>query len=235
MRTELAHEIAEMLTEKNTWQIRKVVNVIGAERARAFFQQTLAIEAEGGMLVTSGKRQRTPGGVFFYLVRKNVSAEERKAIFARTKKKKAGGRPQPPGEPPVKPPTWDEGQAYIRKLWERPKGQVSQLKFTLIDRPTQITKAKTCMVCVMAGKPVPQSMPKGLPLPPDIRINFAVFIAEKQWQQVADSLKADVEDELIVEGYPVFDPKQNVTVVLAQSVTTKRAQRAKWAARKAGA
>jgi len=230
MSNELAKEIAQTLNEKNTWQIRKVVNVIGADRAREFFQQTLDIEAEGGMLVVSGKRRRTAGGVFFYLVRKNVSTEERKAIFPRTgRKKKSGGKAQSQSEtqPQVQPPTWGECQAYVRKLLAHPRGEVSTMKFTLIGRPKQVAKAKTCMVCVMEGKSAPQSMPKGLPTPPSTPMNFAVFIADKQWKKIADSLKENKDDELIVEGYPVFDPAKNVTAVLAQSVTTKLLQRKK--------
>jgi len=51
---------------------------------------------------------------------------------------------------------------------------------------------------------------------------------------VADSLKKNQDDELMVEGYPVFDPAKNVTAVLAQGVTTKLLQRPKRAAQKKG-
>ena len=101
------------------------------------------------------------------------------------------------------------------------------MKLTLIGRPKQVAKAKSCMVAVLEGREPPQHLPKGLPRPPQVKQNFAVFIAEKHWQKVAESLQADPDDELIIEGRPVFDAKRQVTAVLAQGVTTKMMQRAK--------
>jgi hypothetical protein len=42
---------------------------------------TLAIEASGGMTVADGTRRRSPGGVFFNLVRKELSREWKQRIF----------------------------------------------------------------------------------------------------------------------------------------------------------
>ncbi len=66
-------------------QIARVVRVLGIERAQAFLEQALAVEQNGGMLLPDGSRRRTPGGVFFKLVRDGVSKRERGASF-----------PQPP-------------------------------------------------------------------------------------------------------------------------------------------
>jgi hypothetical protein len=222
MTEKAAKEIAETLQEPNVKLVHKVVKVIGVERAREFFEQTLEIESNGGMLVSSGDRRRTPGGVFFYLVRSSIDREERKEIFPRTSaKKKSQKRNAPP------PPTWAECRTYIAKLIQQPKGRVSKVKVTLVGRPRRVAKAKTCMVCVMDGKPVPDNMPTGLPKPPDTPVSYAVFIATKQWSRVAESLKEHTDDELIIDGYPIFDPAKQVTAVLAQGVTTKRLQRAR--------
>jgi len=168
MSSQLIQEITKTLDEPNTWLVRKVVNIIGAERARAFLQQTLDVETNGGMLVASGQRRRTPGGVFFHLVRKNISADERKAIFHRAKKKKATSQAQPP----VEPPTWTECQAYMRKLLAHPRGEISTMKLTLSGRPNQVAKAKTCTVCIVAGQPAPPSLPRGLPTPPSTPVHL---------------------------------------------------------------
>lgn len=218
----VAKEIAETLQEPNVKLIHKVVTVIGVERAKEFYQKTLEIESNGGMLVTEGDRRRTAGGVFFYLVRSNIDREERKRIFPRTSaKKKARNRKKTP------PPPWPECQAYIAKLIQQPKGRISKVKVTLVGRPRRVAKTKTCMVCVMDGKPVPDNMPAGLPKPPNTPVSYAVFIATKQWNRVADSLKEYADDELIIDGYPIFDPAKQVTAVLAQGVTTKRIQQAR--------
>ena len=210
----LVAEISESLQEENKEQLTKAIEIIGLERARTCFTKAVEIEDNGGMMIISGKRRRTPGGVFFYMVRTEASKDERRIIFPNLFPEKA------------KPPSWKECNVYIAKLLQQPqKGTVSKVKLTLIGRPKQVAKAKTCMVAIMEGRPVPDSMPKGLPSPPNAGSSFAVFIATKQWNRVASTLKDNKDDELIVEGYPIFDPAKQVTAVLAQGVTTKVMQR----------
>lgn len=210
----LVAEISQKLSEDNVEQLTTAVNIIGLERARSCLQKAIEIEENGGMMIISGKRRRTPGGVFFYMVRTGASKDEQKIIFPNLFQEKA------------QPPRWKECKVYIAKLLKQPqKGTVSKVKLTLIGRPKQVAKAKTCMVAVMEGRPIPASMPKGLPAPPKASSSFAVFIATKQWNRVAESLKQNKEDELIIEGYPIFDPAKQVTAVLAQGVTTKFIQR----------
>lgn len=219
----LVAEISEALNEDNTEQLTKAIEIIGLERARNCFLKAVEIEKNGGMMIISGKRRRTPGGVFFYMVRTDASKDERRIIFPNLFTEKA------------QPPSWKECNIYIAKLLQQPqKGTVSKVKLTLIGRPKQVAKAKTCMVAIMEGRPAPESMPKGLPSPPNAGSSFAVFIATKQWNRVADTLKENKNDELIIEGYPIFDPAKQVTAVLAQGVTTKVLQRIGAAKKKAG-
>jgi hypothetical protein len=56
--------------------IWRTVRTLGPERAQAFVAQALDVEANGGMLVPDGSRKHTLGGIFFYLVRTQVSDEE---------------------------------------------------------------------------------------------------------------------------------------------------------------
>jgi hypothetical protein len=81
---ETVAQIAERLGERDPMplaQIRRIVSTIGAERAQAFVDYALEVEANGGMLVPDGSRRRTLGGVFFALVREGVSEAERLVIF----------------------------------------------------------------------------------------------------------------------------------------------------------
>lgn len=223
----LIQEISETLQESNIELLNAVLKTIGDERTRDFFQRAKETEAGGGLMIVSGKRKRSPGGVFFFLVRQGVSKQERQAIFPPLHQK---GQPQvgPGQEPPVQPPSWADVQAYVTALLKKQiAGEAKSVKLTIIGRPKQVAKAKTCMVCMLEGREVPKGMPKGLPMPPaGAKQSLAVFISSKQWSKVEASLKENKEDELLIEGWPYFDPVKGATVVLAQGVTTKFIQRA---------
>ncbi|NDJ78783.1 MAG: hypothetical protein GYB65_21240, partial [Chloroflexi bacterium] len=87
---QLAAQIAEQLEEEPDAQrrVERVVRYAGIPFTEAIVQETLEIEAAGGMLTQDGERRRTPGGVFFYLTRGRVSKEVRKRIFYFRKPKK---------------------------------------------------------------------------------------------------------------------------------------------------
>jgi PHAX RNA-binding domain len=89
---ETAYYIAGHLAEteqKTIKQIRRVVKVLGPDVALDYLKQTRAIEKAGGMLIASGKRRRTPGGVFFYLVQTHCDADTVALIWP-TMRKEAG-------------------------------------------------------------------------------------------------------------------------------------------------
>lgn len=207
----LSAEIVEALNEPNGVLVRKVVETIGTERTREYFQQTLDIEARGGMLVVSGKRRRTPGGVFFYLVRKGISKAERKTLFPNAPQEGAA-------KVPIEPLPWEEALKYTNVLLKHPKGEARSVELKLIGRPAKVAKAQNCMVAMMEEKSTSPSLPKGLPKPPEQTRSFAVFISTKQWNRVSEQLKTNAKAELLVRGQPVFHPEKAMTMLLAQSV-----------------
>src|SRR5262245_15194998 len=79
-----ATDIARKLGESNPQaviQIERIVHHLGLETAQTALKEALAVEAEGGMLTDDQKRRRTPGGVFFYLVRGRTPPELRPVIW----------------------------------------------------------------------------------------------------------------------------------------------------------
>jgi hypothetical protein len=69
---ETAADLARTLGETEyapRLQLLRTVRVLGCERARAILAEALKIDADGGELVKSGLRYRTPGGIFFRLAR----------------------------------------------------------------------------------------------------------------------------------------------------------------------
>ena len=54
-------------------QLLRCVRLLGPALARDLLEEALRIDGEGGELVRSGRRARTPGGIFFRLVRERVT------------------------------------------------------------------------------------------------------------------------------------------------------------------
>jgi hypothetical protein len=223
---QVAEEIARQLDETNPEalaQIERIVGQLGAEKAQEFLQETLKIEAAGGLLVRNKSRRRSAGGTYFYLVRGKVSATDRSVIWPLLAPK-----PKPPPPPPF---DWEERLEIVPKLREK-VGVTMTTKLTLIGRPGRIVeKGEVVLTSMQQGGKAP-SLPKGLPPLPEEATTYIVYIARKQWQKVAKTIK-NPEDLLIVEGLPVLDKRLGTIAVFAQNVTTKLLQAAKREAQQA--
>jgi hypothetical protein len=71
-RADAVKTIAEKLGEVEREPLKKlkaVVKILGPDKALALCEKALEVEQQGGMMTRDGTRRRTPGGVFFYLVR----------------------------------------------------------------------------------------------------------------------------------------------------------------------
>ena len=199
-------------------QIARIVERMGDEFVATAVADTLRLEAEGGMLTEDKQRRRTPGGVFFYLVRGRVSPEDRKALFP------TPHRPAKPALPAAITLSDSERLALYNQLKAHP-GVATNMKLTLIGRPAKILKRDTFVAVTLASHE-PPALPKGLPeLPSQDLTIYLVYIASKQWRKVEESIQ-NPEDKLIIEGYPYNDKKMGVIGVLTQSVTTVNLQRA---------
>ncbi|MBP8002330.1 MAG: hypothetical protein KA314_16165 [Chloroflexi bacterium] len=223
----IAAEIAHQLDEKNPYalvQIERIIGQLGAAVARAFLTETQQVEAAGGMPTNDKKRRRSPGGVYFYLVRGRVSPEDRKIIFPYPRqRKKETSHPRPT----VQPVTLNlEARRELLREGLRKPGEATNVKLTLIGRPAKILERNQFVVITMTGKE-PPPLPKGLPsLPEDDPTVYLVYIAQKQWKRVSEAIKSP-DDRLIIEGYPFNDKRLGVIGVLAQSTTTVKLQRSK--------
>mgnify|MGYP001023464877 CR=1 FL=1 len=81
---EKAKEIAAKLSETDSYpihQIELILKHLGLEFAQATLEETLKIEAEGGLTIQDETRRRTPGGVFFYLAKGKMDPSLRQMIF----------------------------------------------------------------------------------------------------------------------------------------------------------
>jgi hypothetical protein len=216
----LVSTIAGTLQEPNVDLVRRVVRVLGESRAQALLEETLNIEAAGGLLTLDQSRRRTPGGVFFHVVKATTPRKLRMRIF-----------PPPEGSPQAGAPpscTWTDVQEAIQALAGTTPGEAHTVKLTLIGRPTATQTRGQAVIFQLTGKP-PATVPRGLPpLPPRPPIVWTVLVALRQWNRVKDSLVAHPDDTLVIEGYPVVD--QDRHLLMAQSCLSVAMQRARKAA-----
>ncbi|CAN8005365.1 unnamed protein product [Ixodes hexagonus] len=78
---EVAAEIAERLQEPKKDLLERVVSVLGSSQSRKLLAMTEDIEAAGGIMTRDKSRRRTPGGVFFYLLKAHTPRSQSTLIF----------------------------------------------------------------------------------------------------------------------------------------------------------
>jgi hypothetical protein len=215
----LAQEIADILGEKQVLarkQIETIVQRYGEDGARALLQETLDIEASGGMLTNNGTRRRTIGGVFFYLAIQRTQPMERYQIRQNFLKKTMVES----GEiKPSVPRRFRWQPKKLEELFER-HGEVIAVKIILTGRPGRIQHYKEMIVTTMRGTGVPNQFPRGVPAPPNTPTDYIVYISSRQWKKVSEAIK-NPEDVLIIEGYCAFDNEAKAIGVYTTAITTR--------------
>jgi hypothetical protein len=216
--------LAEALQEPKRALLLKVLRTIGVERTTAILAATLQCEASGGMLTKDGTRRRTPGGVLFQLVKERATPQERRRLFPLPATPRGQGQPQQQvqRQPPVL--SWGEARTLMQTLATESPGEARTMKLTLIGRPGKVETRGQAVVFRMQGKP-PGPLPRGLPpVPAQAPLTWHVMVALRQWKRVKDSVAANQDDQLIIEGYPLLQGTQ--PVLLAQSCVSLLQQRA---------
>jgi hypothetical protein len=224
MPTLTADEMAALLDEPNVELLARVIEVLGPARAEALLDDTLRLEADGGLRVQSGRRRRTPGGVFFSITKRTTPAPLRWQIF-----------PRPMAAPrarPIPPCRWRDVNEMLDTCAQHPTGEAT-VKITLIGRPLAVEARGQAVMFQLKGTP-PPSLPRGLPpLPPRPPILWTVLVALRQWNKVKERLAADPADKLIIEGYPLVE--NDLHLVMANSCRSILMQREEKAQQQAAA
>ncbi|CAD5224438.1 unnamed protein product [Bursaphelenchus okinawaensis] len=77
---ELGKQIALVFGELDAGSIVFAVKTVGVELAQELYKKTLEVEKNGGMAVENGTRRRTPGGVFFKLLKDSDKVDKQVKI-----------------------------------------------------------------------------------------------------------------------------------------------------------
>jgi hypothetical protein len=201
-------------------QIRRIVEVLGADQAWALLKKTEVVQTEGGLNVKDGSRARSKGGVFFQLARQTLDPAGRRYVWPSRRPSnatKAGGQGL----------VWSERLAIITQLRRAP-GEVRTAKLTLIGRPGRVVVKDEVVLISLPSLGKQPTLPRELPQPPTVSTSAIVYVALKQWRPVEAAL-TDPKDRLIVEGFPALDGRLKALTVYATNLTTVALQRAKHA------
>ncbi len=198
----IAQELGET-ERKPVHTIQQIVERFGVEFSQEILEETRKIEAAGGLMIHEGTRKRTPGGIFFYLVRGRISEEECQEIFY---------------EPPF---SWDNRLQDLPELKER-IGE-ARVKILLIGRPGKVVEKRDFAITMIRDSGTP-TLPKGLPRPPEKPTSYMVYISKRQWKRVRDTIQRHPDDVMIIEGFARYDPELEGMAVFAMNTMTKYIQ-----------
>lgn len=223
---DIAREIADTLGEtekKPRRQIMKIIERMGVDFAQDLLKQTQEIEANGGMMIATGERRRTPGGVFFFLARSQMPEDIKMEVFYAWRLAALRRKEREAQFPPF---DWDERAASVEKIKSN-TGEITDVKVNLVGRPGEIDRRQNLIVTTMTTQiPETYAFPAGVPEPPVRTMTYVVYISAKQWETVAKAIEKP-DDELLVEGMCLFDPETDGVSVFTTYVSTKKLERRK--------
>jgi hypothetical protein len=240
----LAQHVVTTLGEDNPDALRQIealVHRCGMAMVEQTLAETLRVEAEGGLMVVSGERRRTPGGVFLHLMSRQITPEIRRETIYLYQGKKNKGKKKAKSDsadaetvaaqqkqPKIKPelPMWDVYHSFEAEL-SSTRGVATTVKITLIGRPGAIKIQQETVITRVEHVVKASALPKGVPQPPTTPTIYTVYMGLKQWRKVENALKENAQDAMIIEGVCAFDPQIQGMVVFASNTTTKGLEAAK--------
>ena len=197
--------------------IWRIVHECGAEQALEWLREAQEIEAHGGMLTGDGARRRTPGGVFFKLVRDRLGGaredptamERYRAIFGTPggrERARAGleGAAAPPPPLPPSPIAWEERGAFWRAL-EATSGAATALKLELTGKPGRVIERERQTLLMFTHHGALPPMARAIPTPPEpLSLAYIVAINAKHWRPAQERPPGSL---LTFSGVGLYDPE----------------------------
>lgn len=242
---EAAKTITKTLNEPEVARIKWVVSYLGVEASLELMKRTLEIEEQGGMLIKSGARRRTPGGVFFTLVKEGLSKQELRRILPymgysrrRNNNRANPQRPRRKSHQSKKKMlntkayeqlsvreqaeiAWEERREPVKELLkESLSGEIESMKIKLIGRPVNVTDEEEYVVAVVYSSERPPTLAKELPVISKVSLPYIVYIIKKQWEVVASAIQYE-DDALIIHGFLTYDINSRKMVIFALGITTQ--------------
>lgn len=207
--------LAEQLGETQArprLQIQRALQICGSERVHTLLAETQAVEAQGGQPLVDGGR-RTPGGIFFHLLRQQVSAETWRQIRGVT---------AAPAPAPAQPLDWADRTETVALALAQP-GAVATTRVTVVGRPAEVKFREDFVIANIPGGHSLPALPRGLPAVARAATMYKVCVEARVWQRVEAALR-DPQAVLISDGYAVANSKMPTVTVLARFAVAKPAR-----------
>jgi hypothetical protein len=216
--TTYSQEVAEKLGETEEIPINQIQSIIehaGRDFVETMLAETMLIEEQGGMQTENNKRRRTPGGVFFYIVKGKLDIEVRQQIFPNF------------GQAEKRPVLeWDERRQHVDSLLEHEaQGEIRYVTIILHGRPNEVIIKGDTVIATLNHQHHQTPLPRGVPHPPEKATPYTVYMARKYWEEVTEFLEKYKSDRLIVEGTLFWDAETQTVAVFAAKVTTRRIEK----------
>ena len=173
----MVEEIAMVLGETEPGpldSITRIIETLGAEETRELVQQAIEVHTNEGIKTHDGTRNRTLGGVFFFLVAGSVDVEQYKQIWPERKIpwfvwQKSDQAPKKSGPPP-----WGYGDLYgMGKALARVAGEM-KMEMKLVGKHGKVIKRKDLVITAVffaaSAIPIFRWLPekaKSKPIPAD--------------------------------------------------------------------
>lgn len=207
--------------------IRRIVNLLGVQRAFTLADQAVRTEAAGGMMTQDGRRKRTTGGIFFHLATRLLSQSERRALhkFQTRLQTEYQLRQKLPRESLMSrkigrlgslsvPVSLDVSRAIAQRL-DGKAGKAYTMKIRLVGRPGRVEQRDGLVVFQMRDDLQAARLPKVLPPLPDTPQTYVVYLPAKHWVKIFEEMEQQ-QGVLSIEGVAVFDPRLGKLVVYGQ-------------------
>jgi hypothetical protein len=205
-------------------QITMLMHHLGIDMIRQKVEETLQIEQQGGIMTQDGTRRRTPGGVFFFIVKRDMDPELRLQVFPNFGQgRKKGATIE-----------WENRMEILEPLMSEERGKANQIRVHLQGRPGKVEVIEDSVVMIFehfneaspededkAGLP---QMPRGVPAPPVEPTRYIVYMGINQWERVHKHLEHP-KDQLMIEGVMFYDHATESIAVFSLGVTTRELER----------
>jgi PHAX RNA-binding domain len=207
--------------------LRRLVKRLGPDRCAVLLTETLAVEAQGGLLRQDGQR-RTVGGTFFHLARAACTPSERTWIFF-----PPAPTPRVPKLPAVVVPSTWASLAQLKQHIPRVERGGGTMKLTFVGIPGKLQHDRTCILFRIIPTPA-KGLPSEFPaVGPNDTPPWTVVVPLKMWvkQKLPDIVRDHPTEKVLCEGVPVI--KDGHCFLFATSVRSVWAERQRQEAQRA--